>query len=57
METYFVSYRFKNQGQWTTSFFYTDANSLEKANEAACKILAAAITVKWEIISIRKVGE
>lgn len=57
MATYFVNYRFKNLGHWDTSFFYTDANSLDKAREAAEKILAAAITVKWEIVNVRKVGE
>lgn len=57
METYFVSYRFKSLGQWALSFFYTDANSLDKARDAAEKILAAAITAQWEIISVRKVGE
>lgn len=54
--TWCVTYKFKNAGQWVTSYYYVDANSPEAGKAKAQKMLEDA-KVEYEILSIRMVGE
>lgn len=55
--TWFVRYKFKNNGQWVQSIFYVDKTSPDEARAAAEKMLRDAITAEWEILEVRMVGE
>lgn len=55
--TWYVRYKFKSNGQWVQSIFYVDKTSPAEARAAAEKMLSSAITVEWEILEVRMVGE